>query len=279
MSYRPPPGGAGPGAGGYSAPYGQAPPYTQGGGAGGAYGGSGQFTGSQQFGQGQQSQQGYGYGGRPPPNSGYGAPPPQGGYGAPYPPQRPPPQQPQGNPVGGTPDQNTLWSWFAAVDADRSGALTADELQRALMNGDWSPFNMETVRMMVNMFDRDNSGTITFDEFKGLWKYIEDWKQCFFKFDRDRSGSIDAQELTHALRTFGYNVPPSVINLLIRKFDIKAGNVKSKTGTGNVTFDNFIQACVTIRTLTESFQRFDTDQDGWVNINYEQFLTLVVNGR
>lgn len=31
-----------------------------------------------------------------------------------------------------------------------------DELQRALVNGDWSPFNIETVRTMVNMFDKGN---------------------------------------------------------------------------------------------------------------------------
>jgi Ca2+-binding EF-hand superfamily protein len=39
---------------------------------------------------------------------------------------------------------------------------------------------------------------------------------------------------------------------------------------GNVTFDNFVQACVTVKTLTDSFRAFDTDQDGWVQINYEQ---------
>jgi Ca2+-binding EF-hand superfamily protein len=46
-----------------------------------------------------------------------------------------------------------LMSWFKAVDTDGSGQLSADELQRALINGDWSPFNIETVRLMVNMFD------------------------------------------------------------------------------------------------------------------------------
>lgn len=49
-------------------------------------------------------------------------------------------------------DQQLL-TWFKAVDTDGSGQLSADELQRALINGDWSPFNIETVRLMVNMFD------------------------------------------------------------------------------------------------------------------------------
>lgn len=65
------------------------------------------------------------------------------------------PGRPQGGPPAGPPpgvDQQ-LWSWFKAVDTDGSGQLSADELQRALINGDWSPFNIETVRLMVNMFD------------------------------------------------------------------------------------------------------------------------------
>lgn len=63
---------------------------------------------------------------------------------------RPPPAS-MGPPPGADPQ---LWSWFTAVDTDHSGQLSVDELQRALVNGDWSPFNIETVRTMVNMFDK-----------------------------------------------------------------------------------------------------------------------------
>ncbi|KAH9957702.1 hypothetical protein BC827DRAFT_1223977 [Russula dissimulans] len=31
-----------------------------------------------------------------------------------------------------------LWSWFLAVDTDRSGNISVHELQRALVNGDWT---------------------------------------------------------------------------------------------------------------------------------------------
>ncbi|KAJ1674309.1 hypothetical protein EV182_003542, partial [Spiromyces aspiralis] len=53
-------------------------------------------------------------------------------------------------------------------------------------------------------------------------------------------------------------------------------NIKNKQGRGDINFDYFINACVTIKTITESFQRYDTDRDGWVNMNYETFLELVV---
>jgi Ca2+-binding EF-hand superfamily protein len=51
------------------------------------------------------------------------------------------------------------------------------------------------------------------------------------------------------------------------------------TGKGEVTFDNFVQACVTVKTLTDSFRQFDNDSDGWIQINYEQFMDLIVRQR
>jgi Ca2+-binding EF-hand superfamily protein len=121
---------------------------------------------------------------------------------------------------------------------------------------------------MMNLFDRDHSGFITFDEFAGLWKYIEDWKRCFQGFDTDHNGSINALELRRALLSFGYNLSEQMVTMMIKKYD--------KRGRGDVTFDNFIQICVTVRTLSEAFKRYDADGDGWITIGYEQFLQLVV---
>ncbi|KAJ1962538.1 hypothetical protein GGI12_002591 [Dipsacomyces acuminosporus] len=235
----------------------------------------------------------YGYRGGPPPQQ-------QGNYGRPPPPQQQQQQQQQqggygggnqgyGNQgygsqggYGGAPNNQyqQLQYWFRAVDTDGSGQLDASELQQALINGDWSRFSIDTVRLMISMFDRDHSGTISFDEFTGLWRYIEEWKQCFRTFDRDNSGTIDRGELHQALSAFGFRVSPQIVDMLVRKYDIQAGRVKSANkGRGAITFDNFINACVTIRSLTDAFRRYDTDNDGWVNMNYETFLQLVISNK
>ncbi|CAO3573562.1 unnamed protein product [Mortierella alpina] len=167
--------------------------------------------------------------------------------------------------------QSSLKDWFDAVDTDRSGSLSCEELQRALMNGDWTPFNVETVRLMMNMFDRDNDGTISFNEFIGLWNYIEKWKAAFQTFDLDQSGTIDANELQKALRGFGYNLSEAIINLIVTKYDVR--------GRGDISFDNFVQSCVTIQTLTDAFRRIDVTNTGVVTMTYEQFLGLVINNR
>ncbi len=46
------------------------------------------------------------------------------------------------------------------------------------------------------MFDRDRSGTINAQEFSDLFSYINQWKSIFEGFDRDRSGYIEFGELT-----------------------------------------------------------------------------------
>ena len=82
----------------------------------------------------------------------YGAP---GGYpggsypGAPSQPGYPPVAV--GGGYGGPPPgcDPTLWNWFITVDRDRSGQITANELQQALINGNWTQFNPETCRLMI----------------------------------------------------------------------------------------------------------------------------------
>lgn len=44
----------------------------------------------------------------------------------------------------------SLQNIFAGVDTDRSGKISVDELQRALSNGTWNPFNPETCRLMIS---------------------------------------------------------------------------------------------------------------------------------
>uniref|UniRef100_A0A5S6Q8B6 EF-hand domain-containing protein n=1 Tax=Trichuris muris TaxID=70415 RepID=A0A5S6Q8B6_TRIMR len=164
-------------------------------------------------------------------------------------------------------DRNWLMQIFSSVDKDGSGQITATELQGALSNGSWTPFNAETVRLLISMFDNNGDGTVNFDEFYALWKYVTDWTSTFRGFDQDSSGSIDKHELANAMTAFGYRFSPHFYEVLLRKFD--------RSATGKVRFDDFIQLCIVLQILTASFRDKDTDFDGWVTISYEDFLTMV----
>ncbi|XP_055329309.1 programmed cell death protein 6-like isoform X2 [Paramacrobiotus metropolitanus] len=204
---------------------------------------------------------------------GYGTAPPPAGYGAGYPPQAgfgAPPQNPSQPPPGIPHD---LWQWFQAVDTDRSGRINATELKAALLNGNYSTFNDGTCRLMIKLFDRDNSGTIDIHEFAALWKYIGDWRACFDRFDQDRSGNINTSELNQALTSFGYRLSPQFCHTLVRVY---ASRRPGTTQGDNINFDDFIEACVTIKNLTDTFRRYDQHQQGMITVGFEQFLDMVV---
>ncbi|KAL3891663.1 hypothetical protein ACJMK2_003915 [Sinanodonta woodiana] len=245
--------------------YGQTPSHAQ---AGqippGSYGQSayGGVPGQNPYGAQPGGQYGAAYGGAMPgyvaPAGGYGAPGgvPQslGGYG--------------GAPPGIDPQ---VYQWFMSVDRDRSGRITAHELQEALVNSNWSHFNPETCRLMIGMFDRDQTGTIELHEFQALWNYILQWKGVFESVDINRSGSIEAQELQTALQSMGYNLSYNFVQMVVIKFDIQSKRC--------LTLDNFIQACVMLKSLTDMFRQRDTSMQGQIRINYEDFMTMAVSNK
>ncbi|KAF2132840.1 peflin [Dothidotthia symphoricarpi CBS 119687] len=205
----------------------------------------------------------HGVGSPPPANYGHGSPP-QGYHGRPpiaahaRPPPTPAPPR-DGN------DREALWRLFGAVDKDRSGALTEAELRTALVNGDWSPFDPHTVRMMIRMFDTDRSGSVSFDEFCGLWGFLSAWRGLFDRFDADHSGSISFGEFNEALVAFGYRLSNQFVSLLYRTYD--------RSGQNAMSFDLFVQACISLKRMTDVFKKYDEDRDGYITLSFEEFLT------
>lgn len=66
----------------------------------------------------------------------------------------------------------------------------------------------------LGIFDHDGNGTIDIREFSQLWAYINQWKGVFDRYDRDRSGNIDANEL------FTGSTISSVETDMIKQFDL-----------------------------------------------------------
>ncbi|XP_075764730.1 peflin [Pelodiscus sinensis] len=188
----------------------------------------------------------------------YGAPQP-GPYGA---------GAPAGNmPPGVDPE---AFSWFQTVDADRSGYISIKELKQALVNSNWSAFNDETCLLMINMFDKTKSGRIDVYGFSALWRFIQQWKNLFQQYDRDRSGSINFTELQQALSQMGYNLSPQFIQLLLSRYAQRASS-------STIQLDSFIQLCMQLQSLTEAFQEKDAGRAGSVRLSYEDFLTMVAS--
>ncbi|KAN0137959.1 EF-hand [Lactarius tabidus] len=191
-----------------------------------------------------------------------------------------PQAKPRPPPPGADPQ---LWEWFDKVDKDQSGDIDATELQSALINGEWSHFDLNTINLLMNIVDLDRNDRIDFNEFADLWTFIKGWQRAFDRFDTDKSGTIDRTELQNALTDFGYLVTPQLLNILQRKYDVNASvpqacpGPKSGAPPAGVTFDRFVRACVVLHQVTEAFNNLHTNREGWVKIDYLQFLQTVLS--
>ncbi|TCD59754.1 hypothetical protein EIP91_011576, partial [Steccherinum ochraceum] len=165
-----------------------------------------------------------------------------------------------------------LWELFTKINRSGTGHITLAELKQASIKGNDESWDLDSVKMLINIFDKTQSGTISYAEFMGLWKYVTDWKNCFMHFDKDRSGTLDGHELATAIRSFGYQLSPSIFSIIEQKY--ASGPVVKNGPPAEIHIDCFMRACVTVQTLAKGFQRLDTDQDGWVRLNFEDLLRI-----
>jgi len=46
-----------------------------------------------------------------------------------------------------------------------------------------------------------------------------------------------------------------------------------------ISFDMFVQCVLNLKSITDSFKKYDTDRDGYVTLGFEQFLVEVTRLR
>uniref|UniRef100_A0A803TD70 Grancalcin n=1 Tax=Anolis carolinensis TaxID=28377 RepID=A0A803TD70_ANOCA len=155
-----------------------------------------------------------------------------------------------------------LWTFFSAI-AGQDGEVDAEELQRCLtqsgINGTYSPFSLETCRIMISMLDRENTGKMGYNEFKELWAALSAWKQNFMMIDQDRSGTVELHELTQVIVAMGYRLSPQTLIAIVKRY----------SKNGRIFFDDYVACCVKLRALTDFFRRRDSMQQGIVNLVYD----------
>uniref|UniRef100_A0A1I8FMU7 EF-hand domain-containing protein n=1 Tax=Macrostomum lignano TaxID=282301 RepID=A0A1I8FMU7_9PLAT len=150
--------------------------------------------------------------------------------------------------------QQQLWDIFQRIDKDRSGSINC-VVANCLSNGTWTPFNPETVRLMISMFDRNQSASISI-HFQQLWRYITDWQNTFRTYDR---ATTNRHELKPLLTTFGYRYPIRLHhNLLIRKFDRRTG----RATIFSTIFICKLLACSLHCCITPAFAQKDVQRNG-----------------
>ncbi|KAM5155714.1 grancalcin isoform 3-T3 [Callospermophilus lateralis] len=128
---------------------------------------------------------------------------------------------------------DAMWNYFTAV-AGQDGEVDAEELQKCLtqsgISGTYSPFSLETCRIMIALLDRDYTGKMGFNEFKELWAALNAWKQNFMTIDQDRSGTVEHHELSQAI---------AIMDFFRRRDHLQQGCV-------NLIYEDFLQGTMVI---------------------------------
>ncbi|KAG6856011.1 hypothetical protein H0H87_008413 [Tephrocybe sp. NHM501043] len=212
----------------------------------------------------------------PPPGQGGYAPPPQGGYG--------------GQPVGGYGAPAGGGYGYQGYGAPPGGGPGYGGGFAAPPPPPVQSSNPEEQKCFATLWKYINArpGLLEIvDKYSPI--LMQDWQNVFKHFDKDRSGSIDVNELREALVQFGFRLNPSVVDLIVKKYALpdrypplsgvefkgSANHVRGAPPPG-ITFDRFVRACVVIKQLSESFTRLDVNKSGYIQIGYDQFMDTVL---
>lgn len=160
---------------------------------------------------------------------------------------------------------HNLKLWFDSVDTDRGGTIEPHEL--ANLNIDGYPIGFPLALKLIKVFDKDRNGRIDFWEYCALHKFLLSVRQAFFVADTDRSGRLAAQEINSALIQVGFSYLgfPTVMELL-NKYD------PQRIGLG---INDFCMLAAQVAHTRSLFEWLDTDRDGIIHVNLDQFNNSV----
>ncbi|XP_077141832.1 calpain-1 catalytic subunit-like [Ranitomeya variabilis] len=126
-------------------------------------------------------------------------------------------------------------------------------------------FSIDTCIQLLKIADRSGNGKLQAEEFRYLWSKIKEWERIFTKYDCDRSGTMDVQELRLALEAAGFQLNNKLVELLC----IKYGNDLRR-----VDFDSFLSCLAHLMDVFDQCRKLDRNNDGVVTLVERQWLQM-----
>ncbi|CBI37834.3 hypothetical protein VitviT2T_003152 [Vitis vinifera] len=162
-----------------------------------------------------------------------------------------------------------LREWFNRVDSEKTGSITATQLKTTLAVGNLE-FPLSIVQQMIRMYDFDKNGTMNFQEFVALNKFLLKVQQAFADLERGR-GFLVPDEVYEGLVKIGFSLDSPAFYTVCESFDHKKN--------GRFRLDDFISLCIFIQSARNLFNSFDTAKQGRVTLDLNQFVYCTANCR
>lgn len=162
-----------------------------------------------------------------------------------------------------------LREWFQRVDSNNTGNITAPQLKSAFAVGNLE-FPLSIVQQMISMYDFDRNGTMSFEEFVALNKFLLKVQNAFSALERGR-GFLTPNDVYEALVKIGFSLDSPAFYTVCESFD--------QNKMGMVRLDNFISLCIFVQSARNLFSSFDTTKQGRVTLDFNQFVYCTANCR
>eukprot|EP00731_Ephydatia_muelleri_P022871 Em0015g454a len=164
-----------------------------------------------------------------------------------------------------------LRSMFSRLAGD-DNEVDAEELQDILtasLSKDMksSVFSLDACRAMVAMLDIDKTGTLNYQEFQKLLETIGEWKKMFFKYDSNRSGTLEKSEVAKALQDLGYELSAQALTTLFNRFSKKRRYMN---------LDDFAACLSRVKIMSDTYKKVSKDAST-VALTKEQFLLITLD--
>ncbi|EOY26104.1 PREDICTED: sorcin isoform X1 [Theobroma cacao] len=166
-----------------------------------------------------------------------------------------------------------LREWFGRVDSEKTGSITATQLKSAFAIGNLD-FPLSVVQQMIRMYDFDRNGTMSFEEFLALNKFLIKVQQAFSDLEsslyRNR-GFLATDDVYEALNKIGFSLDTPAFYAACESFDQKKN--------GRLQLDDFISLCIFLQSARNLFNAFDTAKQGRVTLDLNQFVYCAASCR
>ncbi|KAK4740417.1 hypothetical protein R3W88_004114 [Solanum pinnatisectum] len=162
-----------------------------------------------------------------------------------------------------------LREWFERVDTDKIGSITAIQLKSAFAIGNLQ-FPITVVQQMIRMCDFDQNGTMSFEEFVELNKFLLKVQHVFSDLERGR-GFLVPDDVYEALIKIGFRLDSPALYTVCESFD--------RNKNGKFRLDDFISLCIFVQSARNLFDSFDTTKQGRVTLDINQFIYCTANCR
>ncbi|XP_023321690.1 neo-calmodulin [Eurytemora carolleeae] len=127
---------------------------------------------------------------------------------------------------------------FDEFDKDGSGSISTKELLGVMRSMGQNPTEDEVLELVMEV-DLNGDGTIDFQEFLQMMKkksseedQMEDLREAFRMFDRNKDGFIDLVELRKVTSIMGATLSTTEIQEFMKEAD--------KDGNGKIDYDEFV---------------------------------------